>query len=119
VSLVLLGGAVGLAVSVYLRLTPPEPQAEEPAPPGESAIALPAEAAPTQVAPPVVERIPVNVNARPWARIEVDGVDVGVTPLAGLRLTPGSHRFRAAMPDGGVVERVEVITLDRRRVAFP
>jgi hypothetical protein len=61
----------------------------------------------------------VNLNASPWARIEVDGQPVGVTPLANLPLAPGPHRFRARFPDGRVLERVEQIETRRNHVTFP
>jgi MSHA biogenesis protein MshM len=62
--------------------------------------------------------LPVNVNAVPWARIEVDGIEVGETPLAGVPLRPGPHTFRAELPDGRVVERRVVIDDAHRHVAF-
>lgn len=62
--------------------------------------------------------VSVSVNAQPWATIEVDGELVGVTPLAGLELGPGNHRFRATLPDGRVLERTERITSLNRRILF-
>jgi hypothetical protein len=43
---------------------------------------------------------------------------VGETPLAGIRLEVGRHRFRARMPDGSVRERVERIDTDTTTVVF-
>ncbi len=74
----------------------------------------PAEGAAT----PEPERVPVNINARPWAVIEVDGVEVGVTPLARVRLAEGPREIRARMPDGRVVERVVEVDADTRFIAF-
>jgi hypothetical protein len=66
-----------------------------------------------------VRPIRVNLNARPWARIEVDGKDVGVTPLADVPIDPGVHRFRARLPDGRVIERSVRIDAYRDHVTFP
>jgi type II secretory pathway predicted ATPase ExeA len=79
--------------------TPPEPAA--PAPP-----------------PAPAETVPVAINATPWAIIEVDGTEIGETPLAGIELTVGRHRFRARMPDGSVREQVIRIDADNTAVAF-
>jgi hypothetical protein len=70
-------------------------------------------------APAPVPSIPVSLNARPWARIEVDGRDVGVTPLADLPIAPGPHRFRAHLPDGRVVERTVHVDAYRDHISFP
>ena len=89
------------------------------------------EAEPTRVQPaptlaktqPTVEgavrSIRVSLNARPWARIEIDGRDVGVTPLANLALSPGLHHFRAHHPDGRVVERNLRVDRYRNHISFP
>jgi hypothetical protein len=66
-----------------------------------------------------VPSIPVSLNARPWARIEVDGREVGITPLADLPMTPGLHRFRAHLADGRVVERALRIDAYRNHISFP
>lgn len=64
------------------------------------------------------EPVRVNLNADPWAAVEVDGIDLGLTPLARVPLEPGRHVFRARMPDGRVVERQVVIGPTRRHVTF-
>jgi len=69
---------------------------------------------PEPPAPPIA----VNINASPWASIEVDGIDRGETPLAGVKLAPGDHLFRARMPDGRVIERTVRIGPDSRHVTF-
>ena len=51
-------------------------------------------------------------------RIEVDGVEVGVTPLAQVPLAAGPRQIRARMPDGRVVERVVEVDAETRFVAF-
>jgi hypothetical protein len=113
---------------------PPEPVLEraapEPAPPEpvlERAVPVPAGAVsetPTPDASPAApvaatrERVPVNINATPWAVIDVDGEPLGETPLAGVPLATGPHTFRARMPDGRVVEHVVEIDAENRFVVF-
>jgi hypothetical protein len=62
--------------------------------------------------------IPVDINADPWAHVEVDGVYVGLTPLADVRLTPGAHQIRARLPDGQVVERNVQVNSANRHIAI-
>ena len=59
----------------------------------------------------------MQVNAILWVLVEVDGVDMGITPRAGISLLPGPHCFRARMPDGRVLERTVEIG-PRRHVVF-
>ncbi|HXV35562.1 MAG TPA: hypothetical protein VEC18_00335, partial [Myxococcota bacterium] len=61
---------------------------------------------------------PVSINATPWANIEVDGVDLGATPLANVPLVAGEHVFRARMPDGRVIERTLAIDAAQRFISF-
>jgi type II secretory pathway predicted ATPase ExeA len=71
-------------------------------------------------APPAAEDlVGVQINAEPWATIRVDGQEVGVTPLAGIRLTRGPHRFEAVFPDGRTETRVVEIDDARRFLVFP
>ena len=96
-------------------------------PPEPERVPQPRAAEEKQVAPvevaravkPRVRPVRVNLNAQPWARIEIDGKDVGVTPLANLPLAPGVHRFRAHLPDGRVIERVERVDAYRDHLHFP
>jgi type II secretory pathway predicted ATPase ExeA len=60
----------------------------------------------------------VSINATPWANIEIDGVDVGVTPIGTVPLLAGPHTFTAHMPDGRIVERVVEISAEERFIAF-
>jgi hypothetical protein len=61
----------------------------------------------------------VNVNATPWAEIELDGRPVGETPIARLSVPPGRHRVVARMPDGRVLEREVDVRASGERVVFP
>jgi hypothetical protein len=61
----------------------------------------------------------VAINATPWATVEIDGREVGDTPLAGIALTPGSHVFKARMPDGREIIRTVEIDARNRFVTFP
>jgi type II secretory pathway predicted ATPase ExeA len=62
--------------------------------------------------------VPVNINADPWAHVEVDGVYVGLTPLADVKLTPGAHRIRARLPGGEVIERSVTVDAGNRHIAL-
>jgi type II secretory pathway predicted ATPase ExeA len=76
---------------------------------------------PPAVEPPLVETfgpLAVQINASPWANIEVDGIDLGATPLANIPLFAGAHSFRARMPDGRVIERTVEIDAERRFISF-
>ncbi len=68
--------------------------------------------------PPAPRPISVSINATPWATIEIDGEEIGVTPMAGVLLAPGEHAFRARMPDGKVLEETVRIAPDNRHIAF-
>ena len=63
---------------------------------------------------------PVNlqVNARPWARVRINGVDVGPTPLS-QRLAPGTYRLEAEFPSGERIQRKIDIGQKTRFVALP
>jgi hypothetical protein len=61
---------------------------------------------------------PVQVNATPWARVRVDGIDFGETPLANIPLLAGPHTFHVQMSDGRVIERIVEIDAEQRFVSF-
>jgi MSHA biogenesis protein MshM len=88
--------------------------AAEPEPAGASD----PEAAPGGAVEPAGSTLGVNLNAVPWARVEIDGIDVGETPLAGVPLRPGPHAFRAHLPDGRIVERTVEIDAANRHDVF-
>jgi hypothetical protein len=113
----------------------PSPPTEEPLPEtAAAALVSPQEetpeiaVAPEQVAsarapepaplPPPPEPISVSINATPWATIEIDGEEIGITPMAGVLLAPGDRQFRVIMPDGTVLERIVRIAPDNRHIAF-
>ena len=60
----------------------------------------------------------LNVNARPWADVSIDGEPVGQTPLANLELAVGSHEVVFRHPQfGSRTERVVVSARAVNRVA--
>lgn len=65
-----------------------------------------------------LEPILVNVNAAPWASIEIDGIEFGETPLAEIPLLPGLHKFVAKMPGGRVIEREIQIDQETQLIVF-
>ena len=56
----------------------------------------------------------VNVNARPWADVLIDGAMVGQTPLSSLSLTVGPHQVLFRHPQFG--ERTERIVVTARGI---
>jgi type II secretory pathway predicted ATPase ExeA len=117
---------LALAGLVALRPSPPDPPTRDPAreragDARETRAARVADAVPARPSREqrrAAEPLQVQVNAIPWALVEVDGVDMGMTPRAGIPLLPGPHRFRARMPDGRVLERTIEIGLRNRHIVF-
>lgn len=66
---------------------------------------------PGKVTPLAVElpRVPVHINAQPWAEVLIDGRVVGDTPLANLMLPIGPHEVVLRHPELG--QRTEAITV--------
>ncbi len=64
-----------------------------------------------KVADVVVEtpRVPVAINAQPWAQVIVDGRAHGDTPIANLMLPIGDHRVVLRHPELG--EHVQMVTV--------
>jgi hypothetical protein len=129
--------AAGVLLTVWLSSPDTEPLPEVAAQQSEPGAETPAESrpvpAPAQPAPqpqapaarpeasaPAAEpsMIATNINAKPWARIEIDGADQGETPLGEVMLSEGTHSFRAFMPDGRVIERTEKISRANSRILF-
>ena len=93
--------------------TPPEPAAIPVATPVEThAEASPAATKPPPKAPRAKGRLVLFV--RPWARVEIDGHDVGVTPLDPIQLTAGDHEVRLVNSDLGkdVIRTVHITTAE-------
>jgi hypothetical protein len=88
---------------------------------GEAEPARQGPAAPSLVAvkTPASETTSVAVNAIPRARISVDGVEVGGTPIVALTLPKGLHRFVASFDDGHRVERLVRLEGDPLYLLFP
>jgi hypothetical protein len=59
-----------------------------------------------QVVPP---RVNLNVNARPWADVTIDGVEAGQTPIANLPIAVGTHQMVFRHPQLG--ERRQTVTV--------
>ena len=53
----------------------------------------------------------VSANARPWADVIVDGVNVGQTPLANLSLAIGTHQVIFRHPQFGERKQTAVVTV--------
>jgi len=52
----------------------------------------------------------VSVNARPWAEIIVDGVNVGQTPIANIQVAVGTHEMVFRHPQLGERRETVVVT---------
>lgn len=60
----------------------------------------------------------LNVNARPWADVSIDGEPVGQTPMANLELAVGTHEVVFRHPQlGSRTERIVVSARGNNRVA--
>jgi type II secretory pathway predicted ATPase ExeA len=108
---------VGAGLWMSRRDSGPAEPAAAPVPAVSAAPAAPPAEAPTP-APAAQDLVGVQINAEPWATIRVDGQEVGVTPLAGVRLTRGPHRFEAVFPDGRTETRDVEIDDARRFLVF-
>jgi hypothetical protein len=56
-------------------------------------------------------RASLNVNARPWAEVLIDGTPMGTTPIANISLPLGSHQVVFRHPDLGERRQEVVVTL--------
>ena len=115
-------GGVLAALWLAIGLFPAERQPVARPAPHPAALAR-AEHRPNPPMPPAVKRAPtpppidVHVNARPWARVWIDGVDLGATPLRHA-LAPGRHQLAAEFPGGRRIAREIDVDAQRRFVAL-
>lgn len=101
------------------RPGPPDAEARTAAAQASARVRRDPAPAPPRPAPrpaPAPVWVGVNLNAVPWAELEIDGRKVGPTPIANLRLAAGEHEVRATFPDGRVSR--ERIRVDARRRHF-
>jgi len=76
---------------------------------------VPGRVAVLQVIPPDGR---LNINARPWADVLIDGVAAGQTPLANVALVVGSHQITFRHPElGERIERVVILANGVTRVS--
>ena len=54
----------------------------------------------------------LTINTYPWAKVYVDGMDLGRTPLVGHSLPAGQHDLRLVIPALGDKEVTESVTID-------
>lgn len=54
----------------------------------------------------------LNINARPWAEVSIDGKSVGETPLANVILAPGEHEVVFRHPSLGERRQKAVVRSD-------
>ncbi len=62
--------------------------------------------------------VSVHINATPWARVSIDGRELGATPLGNVELSVGPHALRAELADGTVIEREIQIDTEHRHVVI-
>ena len=93
--------------------------ADAPTPVTTSASNTPAEiAAPSTGAGVVADALTIQVNAAPWAEIQLDGEMIGATPLSLAGVDPGSHELVAIFPGGRVDRRIVEVAADQRFFSF-
>jgi serine/threonine-protein kinase len=96
------GSAVAPPVAPSAVAAAPAPSSPAPGAPSEAASVpvVPVDALPVAARPPP-GRGRLSVAASPgWCSVSVDGVGVGVTPIAGAELAAGSHRVDCVPPSG-------------------
>jgi len=55
-------------------------------------------------------KVPVSLNARPWADVTLDGASVGQTPIANMLITVGSHEVVFRHPQLAELRQTVVVT---------
>jgi hypothetical protein len=53
------------------------------------------------------------VNAKPWAKVAIDGREMGQTPIKGLKLNAGTYKVVLEHPTLGRMERNVTIRADQ------
>lgn len=92
---------------------PPEaPPPEQPAPAAVVPRAKGASVRPTDAPAKVSGPGSLTINTYPWAKVYVDGMDLGRTPLVGHSLPAGQHDLRLVIPALGDKEVTESVTID-------
>jgi hypothetical protein len=56
------------------------------------------------------QEVRININARPWAEVSVDGQSLGETPIANTRVLVGTRRLVFRHPDLGERQETVVVT---------
>jgi hypothetical protein len=63
-------------------------------------------------------KVPLSVNARPWADVIIDGTNAGQTPISNLSVAVGQHDVIFRHPQLGERRRTIVVTMrDSNRIA--
>ncbi len=89
---------------------------EPPAPPPPVVVVVKEAPKPPPPAPVVIAKGELLLLIRPWAKVEVDGQEIGVTPLADpIQLSAGDHQVRLINPDLGkdITRTVHIVASER------
>jgi hypothetical protein len=91
-------------------------EAPKPAPPPTVVVLQREEPKPPPAPPPVIiAKGQLAFIVRPWAKVQVDGQDVGVTPVDVMTLPVGPHKVRLINPDlGKDVTRTVIVPANGR-----
>jgi hypothetical protein len=98
------------------RRQPPAPALARETRPPTAGPDQPATASAAPAAP--ARTFTVNINANPYAFVQIDGGPAKETPIGELPVAEGEHVFRARMPNGEVKEQRVFIDRDGIRVLF-
>jgi serine/threonine-protein kinase len=98
------------------RIAKAEPEPTPPPQQQPTPVVILKEAPPPPPPPAVTAKGELQLFIRPWAKVEVDGREVGVTPLTDpLMLTAGDHKLRLVNPELGkdIVRTVHITANDK------
>ena len=113
----LLAGLATVSITPRAKLPATQPVAPAASP---AVAAAPRAREPAALPPPphpVPAPVSVQINARPWARVWLDGKDLGATPLRRV-LPAGFYKLEAQFPDGRRIRREIEIGPDHRFVSL-